>query len=381
MPDGRAIALLLALAAAGAGVWRWQRGDAAPAARYRTAVVARQELVVRVNAPGTLDVRDPVVVAAPFAARVRRVLVEEEQRVEAGGVLAELDTEALGAATAVAAAERRRASALARQAAAAVRGAEAALARARRLAAQGLAGRATIESLEGELAHARAAQAAAAAAVEGAGATARDAGARAARGELRAPAAGVVLRAEVAAGDPVRPDGPPLFVIAPRLDQLRLTAQIDEADVAAVAPGARATFTVPAWPGRSFTATLVRVRRAPTRAGGGVSYAAQLDAVDPDGALRPGMTASVTIEVARRPDALVVPEAALRWSPDGSAGGRARIHVLDAAATPRALAVRAGLSDGTATEIAAGPLEPGDRVIIGSAGGRSRGGLELGARR
>jgi HlyD family secretion protein len=345
--------------------------------RYRTAAVARQELVVQVSAPGTLDVLDPVPVPAPYAARIARVLVAEDDVVTAGQLLATLDHD-VRPELARTAAELRRAGAARAEAAAARETAESALARAQQMQEAGLAGAATIETLTHELARARAAEAAAVALVDGARATTAAARDDARRAELRASVSGVVLRVDTAAGAGVRADGPPPFVIAPRLDVLRLTAEIDEADVAQVTAASEVTFTVPAWPGRTFHARLVRVRRAPTRGGAGATYAALLDADDPDGALRPGMSAAVTIVVGRRADALVVPEAALRWSPDGVRTGRTRVHVLDRG-QPRAVDVRAGLSDGNATEIEGG-VSVGDVVIVGTGGKRGRGSLGLGAK-
>jgi HlyD family secretion protein len=87
------------------------------------------------------------------------------------------------------------------------------------------------------------------------------------------------------------------------------------------------------------------------------------------------MTAAVSLVVAVRPQALTVPEAALRWSPSGASGGRQRVYVLDGG-NPRAVPVKAGLSDGTRTEIE-GDLTAGELVITGVPR-KARGGLGLG---
>jgi len=371
------MATLVVAAAIGAYLVVSRRGPGAP--RYRTAAVAKQDLIVRVSAPGALDVIDPVPVPAPLAARVERVVVDEDATVTTGQLLAILDGGDLTTAVSRAGAGARQASAELAAASGAREAADAALARALELQPAGLASAEAIERLTAEQRRARAAEGAARAAVDGARATVAEARARADRVEVRAPVAGVVLRRDAADGAAVRPDGPPLFVIAPRLDVLRLVAEIDEADVGAVAPGAPATFTVPAWPGRTFTATLTRVRRAPSHGGPGVSYGAILDAADPDRVLRPGMSASVTLVVAVRADAVVVPEAALRFSPDGRPTARRRVLVDDGGRL-REVAVEPGLSDGVTTEVR-GPLHLGDQVVVGLAGKRAKGVLDLGGSR
>lgn len=373
---GRTIAAIVALAAAaGVGWLVVGRGSEATGPAYRTEPVSRIDLVVKVSAPGSLEVVDAVPVPAPLAGTVVSVVIDEDQTVAAGQLLATLDTGGLDSDAARASAEARQAEARLAEARAAESAAAAELARAQKLRSADLVSDEQLERLATEVSRSRSAASAAAAAVQGTRAGARGARQRVARAEVRAPAAGVILRRDVQVGAAVSPDGKPLFVIAPRLDVLRLVAELDEADVGAVGPGATATFTVPAWPGRTFEARLVRVRTAPTRGDAGVSYGAILDAANPDRVLRPGMTAAVSLVVAVRPQALTVPEAALRWSPSGASGGRQRVYVLDGA-TARAVPVKAGLSDGTRTEVEA-DLAIGDLVITGVPR-KARGGLGLG---
>jgi HlyD family secretion protein len=372
----RTAALVVVIAAVAGAAWlALSRGGAATGPAYRTEPVSRIDLVVKVSAPGSLEVADAVPVPAPLAGTVVSVVIDEDQTVAAGQLLATLDTGGLDSDATRASAEARQAEARLAEARTAESAAAAELARAQKLRSADLVSDEQLERLTSDVARTRAVAAAAAAAVQGTRAGAAGARQRAQRAEVRAPAAGVVLRRDVQVGAAVSPDGKPLFVIAPRLDGLRLIAELDEADVGAVGPGATATFTVPAWPGRTFEATLVRVRTAPTRGDAGVSYGAILDAPNPDRALRPGMTAAVSLVVAVRPQALTVPEAALRWSPSGASGGRQRVYVLDGTGA-RAVPVKAGLSDGTRTEVE-GDLTAGELVIVGVPR-KARGGLGLG---
>jgi len=363
------VAVIVATALAATVIVAGRRGSSAPA--HVTAPVTVGDLVVKVNAPGALEVLDPVPVPAPFAAVVNVVAVDEDAQVAAGDLLATLDARGLDADAARAGADARQASVRAADASAAVTDAAAALDRARRLQAAGLASAEELEKRTADLEHARAAANAARAARDGIRTAARAAAARAGLAEVRAPSAGIVLRRNAMAGVAVGPDGPPLFVIAPRLDVLRLIAQVDEADVGAIGADATVTFTVPAYPGRVFPARLVRIRSAPSEGVAGVTYDALLDAQDPDRVLRPGMSASVTFVVARRTGVVVVPEAALRWTPDGTPGGRSRVYLLEEDRL-RAVTVQPGLSDGARTEVS-GDLRPGDQVVIGTRRQRSNG--------
>ena len=122
---------------------------------------------------------------------------------------------------------------------------------------------------------------------------------------------------------------PTLFVIAEDLTRMKLEVAIDEADVGAVQPGQSASFTVDAFPGRTFPARISRVdlgsnltvsaasasTTTTSASGQVVSYAADLTVANPTGQLRPGMTASVTFIVEDKRDALLVPNGALRFTP------------------------------------------------------------------
>jgi len=375
----RLMVTLAAAALVAAGAWFLVGRGKATEPAYRTAPVARRRLVVRVDAPGTLEAIDPVGVIAPVAGRVDFVAVEEGAAVEAGALLATIAVDDPDSETKRADADVRQARARLADATATRQAAESGLDRASRMQRAGLASVEQLEVATVEARRARAAEAAASAAVEGVSAVAGAANGRARRTQLRAPVAGIVLRREVAPGAAVRADGAPLFAIATTLDRLRLVAEIDEADVAAVRPTTSVTFTVPAWPRRSFEGTLGRIRRVPTKSTAGTSYAGIVDVADPDHALRPGMSASATFVVAVREDALVVPEAALRFSPGGDEVSRARVFVLDGHRL-KAIAVEPGLSDGVSTEIH-GALEPGVPVVVGVASAKKRNGIDLGVSR
>jgi HlyD family secretion protein len=110
-------------------------------------------------------------------------------------------------------------------------------------------------------------------------------------------------------------NAPILFTLAEDLARMDLQVDIDEADIGRVAVGNEATFTVDAYPGRSFPARITQLRFAPQENEGVVTYKAVLSVENTDRLLRPGMTATATITVARQDGVLLVPLAALRYAP------------------------------------------------------------------
>jgi HlyD family secretion protein len=108
---------------------------------------------------------------------------------------------------------------------------------------------------------------------------------------------------------------PTLFVIAVDLTKLQVSANIDEADIGRIRPGQRATFRVDAYPTDTFEGTVAQVRLQPVVVQNVTTYATIIDAPNADLKLRPGMTATLRVEVSQKSDVLRVPSAALRFRP------------------------------------------------------------------
>jgi HlyD family secretion protein len=211
---------------------------------------------------------------------------------------------------------------------------------------------------------------------------------------IRAPVDGTVILRNVDAGQTVAASlqAPVLFTIAQDLRDMQVEAAIDEADVGRLRVGMPVTFAVDAFPRRSFSGEIKQIRKSPQNVQNVVSYTVVITAANPDLALLPGMTANVRISVDSRPDALKVPNAALRWRPAGAAptveakpapadgapppqakgkgrefrgrGAASRVYVLDNG-QPRAVDVRTGITDGASTEVVEG-LSEGMEVITGA---------------
>jgi len=196
------------------------------------------------------------------------------------------------------------------------------------------------------------------------------------------PVDGTVVSRNVTQGQTVAASfqTPTLFLIATDLTKMQVDTNVSESDIGGVKQGDKATFTVDAFPKRTFEGTITQVRQSPQTVQNVVTYDAVIGAANGDLALKPGMTASTRIIVDQRSDVLRVPNQALRYAPGGLAGGTGtpagaepRLWVLRDG-QPVAVPVAVGLDDDTFTEIVKGDLRPGDQVIIGeqhSSGGQS----------
>jgi HlyD family secretion protein len=357
---------------------------------YRVSPVERRAIRQTVEAFGSLDVLSRVYVPAARAGQLTSIAVKRGQTVEMGQELARLD--ASGAAADLNAA----------QIAVSASNARVESARAARNAAsderkrlEGLLAKGLVSAAQ--VAAARASESEAAAALRGAEAqrqldTQAASGAKVRREEttLRAPVSGFVLTAVEDVGAMVGPQTGPLFVISPPLDQLLLTVPVSEADIGLVRVGQDASFSVSAHPEQRFPAKINEIDSEPQRQGSSVSYRVRLRVENPQHLLLPGMTANVTLEIAKSDEALAVREAALRFTPSDATpdSARSRVWREKAAGGLEPVEVKVGISDGAYTQVTAAPgfeLNVGDRVAVGlnsgarSSGGKGGPGISLGS--
>lgn len=402
------------LAVAGAGAWWWNQGKAAHAMpQYVSQAVKRGDLTLTVMANGTLQPTRSVTIGSELSGTVNRVLVDVNDQVRKGQVLVELDTTRLKSQV-----ERSRASLAASQAkqaetAATVAEARASLERLRevqRLSGGKVPSASELDTGRATLARALAAQKSAAASVKDAQAALASDETNLSKASIASPIDGVVLTRAVEPGYAVAAtlQAVTLFTLAEDLAQLRLDVNVDEADVGSVKKGQKAGFTVSAYPGRSYPARVARVAYGSTTTDNVVTYTTRLNVDNEDLSLRPGMTASATIVSTEKKDVLLVPNAALRFTPvqaaeagkgapeapgggkqAGKSGGgfmgqlmprpprqgsgkpdaaaalpagERRIWI-DEAGKARPIVVHTGISDGRMTEVTGEQLLPGMLVI------------------
>jgi HlyD family secretion protein len=202
---------------------------------------------------------------------------------------------------------------------------------------------------------------------------------------ILSPIDGIVMSRNVDVGQTVAASmqAPTLFVLAADLTRMRVSASLDESDVGRVAAGQPVSFRVDAYPSDTFTGTVTQVRLQAVVTQNVVTYVTVVDCLNPDLKLKPGMTASVTIEVARRTDALRVAAAALRFKPSSDAAlalgrswsqgqpatgpmspaGRSSTLWMSAGGRIVPATVETGLSDGTMTEIVTGAVDVGGLAV------------------
>ncbi|MEG3082851.1 efflux RND transporter periplasmic adaptor subunit [Sphingomonas sp. PB2P12] len=385
--------------------------------QYSTQAAQRGNLTVTVSATGKLAPTTQVTVGSQLSGLVTKVVVDVNDRVTAGQPLALIDPEQLDDQIRQTSAQLAANQAQVAQAQATVAESRAQLNRLEevsRLSGGRVPSKTELQTGRADYARAVAAQKVAEANVVASRALLAQNQTQRARAIIRSPVTGVVLARQIDPGQTVASsfNTPTLFVIAEDLTKMKLEVAIDEADVGEVKVGQKASFTVDAFPGQTFPATITRVdlgsnltvssatssttTTATTSTGQVVSYAADLTVANPSLTLRPGMTATADIITSDKRNVMLVPNAALRFKPsaDGAkdsgggiagsltfrprrgAGGNARtakldrgsqqtIYVKGADGTPQPVQITTGDSNGTMTEVLSGNLQPGAQIIIG----------------
>ena len=362
-------ASIVAVTVSVAAFYRTSGGGDAPA--YNTATVTRGDLVETVEATGTLDAVTTVQVGSQVSGTIASLQADFNSVVKKGQVIARLDPSLMQAQVDQAEATIVRLQADVERARVSLDDARLKLDRARALFAEGLIPRADLETADTTERQADASVKAAQAQVTQARAALNQNRVNLDHTVITAPVDGIVISRNVDVGQTVAASmsAPTLFVIAKDLTRMQVEASIDEADIGRIQPGQAVTFRVDAYPRESFTGTVVQVRLEPQVVQNVVSYVTVIDVPNPNGKLRPGMTANVEIEIARADDVLIVPNAATRFQPAAPAGetlGRRdrRVWTLhDGELQP--VRIETGITNGTATAIVGGQLQEGMPVVTG----------------
>ncbi|MCK9293593.1 MAG: efflux RND transporter periplasmic adaptor subunit [Desulfobulbaceae bacterium] len=310
---------LLALVLIFAAV-RWGMGQNGSKTEYKTTEVQRGNLTVTVTATGNLEPTNQVEVGSEVSGTIASVLVDYNDTVKAGQVLARLDTTKLEgqANQSRAALESVRANLL--QAQASLLEAENELKRlthVRQLSGGKVPSVLDFDTAEATLKRARAVEAMIRANIVEAEAKLLVDQTNLKKAIIISPVNGVVLIRSAEPGQTVAASlqSPVLFTLAEDLTKMELQVDVDEADVGQVKNGQQATFTVDAYPDRTFPAQITQVRYGAQTAEGVVTYLTVLNVDNSDLSLRPGMTATADIVVQQINDVLLVPNAALRYAP------------------------------------------------------------------
>lgn len=342
---GLSISAALLISLGGFAAWRYW--GAPPSPEYRTAKVEQGPILATATASGTLNAVVSVQVGSQVSGQIKEVLVDFNSEVKRGQVIARIDPEIFeyrlkqaqadvdAAQAAILVQEANVQSRRAEISRAEVNLAEAQRDLARKVEltnkkfispAEQEKAAALVRTLEEDLKTIRAQMAVTAAQVKNAQANAKQREAAYAQARvdvdrtvIRAPIDGIVIKRTIEPGQTVAASlqAPELFVIAQNLTEMQVDTAIDEAEIGRIKVGQNATFTVDAFPGRSFSGNVRQVRKAATNVSNVVTYIAVVSARNDDLSLVPGMTANVRIVTDRRESALKVPNAALRFKPAG----------------------------------------------------------------
>lgn len=381
-------------------------GDRGP--DYITETVQRRSLDLTVTATGNLRPTNLVEVGSEVSGRIDEVLVDVNDEVARGQVIARINTDVIEDQITQGRASLDAARAAVAQARATLDVDRAQLERlleVQRLSDGRVPSQTELEAAEANVRRDRAALASAEANVTSAEAALSSSLTNRDRAVIRSPVSGVVLARQVEPGQTVAAsfNTPTLFILAEDLSTMQLRVDIDEADVGQVEPGQKANFTVDAWPGRRFPAEVIRIDLASgnianetqqaatgaTTTDAVVSFEARLAVDNEAELLRPGMTATATIATRSTGAQLLVPNSALRFDPEAKSdagggalnpaiglerdeqrasigvGSRQRVHVLRADGTLDPVEVVTGQSDGRLTVVTSDDLSEGDSVVTG----------------
>lgn len=327
--------------------------------RYRTEPLTRGEIAQTVSANGTLNPVVLVNVGTQISGRIQRLYADFNDRVKAGQILAELDPRLVEA-------QLRQSRAAVASARADLRLAESDEKRTRALVERKFLSDADLDKASKTVDVARAAL--------------ETALAKVAYEEtnlhytvIRSPVSGVVISRNVDVGQTVAAtfQTPVLFQIAQDLTKMQIDTNLAEADVGGVRVGQTVTFTVDAYPEKTFSGAVRQIRLNPTIQQNVVTYDVVVAVDNPEGLLLPGMTAVVVIRVAERDNVLRVPLAALRFrpaDPSGAApieareGERIVYRVDQGKLIP--LPVRIGIYGSRQAELIEGALNEGDALVV-----------------
>jgi HlyD family secretion protein len=384
-------------------------GEGAP--EYQTAVIERGNVVSRVSTSGTLQAVVTVDVGSQVSGRILDLYADFNSQVKKGERIAKIDPDLFQAQVVSARANVQASKANVTRLSVTADDAERQAKRAEEVYAQRLiseterdnavatarSARAAVDQATGQLAQARA--------------SLSQAETNLRYTDILSPTDGVVISRAVNKGQTVAASlqAPVIFTIAQDLRAMEVHTNVAESDIGRLKKDMRVSFTVDAYPGEPFRGSIRDIRNAPQIVQNVVTYDAVIDVANPDLKLKPGMTATVSVVTDRRRDVLSVPNAALRFRPEGvpvggaaaagapgerGGGGEGRRNREDRGAggedggpppvvkrtvyvlindQPVAREVVTGITDGRVTEITSGELKEGENVITGVAGQNRQG--------
>lgn len=397
------IAILILIVIVGIGISRNKKGQDDKLSYFKTKEITNGPITVTVTATGTLKPTNQIDVGSELSGNVLTVEAEYNDRVKKGQILLTIDGSTYEAMVNQSKASLESAQAQVLNAEATEKEAQSKLDRLKEV--WGLSGgkvpsKTDLDAAEAALQRAQASVSTAKAQVSQAQATLNQNETNLSKLIIRSPIDGIVLSRAIESGQTVQASfqGVTLFTLAEDLSTMELHVDVDEADVGQVREGQEATFTVDGYPDRTFKANIIQVRYGAKTVSGVVTYETVLDVDNSEMLLRPGMTATADIIVNKLEDAMIIPNAAIRFAPSekdlaaysgDKKGLFERIFSRPENLMPKEeeteevdiktkkvwllrdnilvpVTITTGLTDGIMTEIMGGDLKPGDKVITGT---------------
>jgi HlyD family secretion protein len=373
-----------------------------PEVSYKTVKIERGTIVSNVAATGNLSAVTTVQVGTQVSGTIQKLYVDYNSRVKKGQAIAEIDPSLFNASVEQSQGNFLNADANLQKARVTLADAERTYNRNRKLLADGIISQGDMDVAETAFQSAKAGVKAA----EGSVAQTRGALLQSKTNlrysVIRSPVDGVIISRAVDVGQTVAASfqTPTLFTIAQDLTKMQIEVSVDEADISRIKLDQKATFTVDSYPEQSFKGKVVQIRNAPIITQNVVTYITVVNVDNSDLKLKPGMTANVSIEVAKKDDVLKLPPAALRFKPKskteeskqarpagsipgsgpreggGKPGGRKgaggqQVYTLKDN-KPVAVPVKTGIANNSAIELLESTLKEGDEVITEQIGGDTK---------
>lgn len=363
-----------------------------PAITYKTAVIEKGTIVSTVSATGNLSAVKTVQVGTQVSGTIQKLHVDYNSRVKKGQPIAEIDPSLFNASVQQSQGNYLSAQANLQRARVTLADTERTLARNKKLLAEGIISQGDFDVAETAYQAAKAGLKAAEGSVAQTRGSLMQSNTNLRFSVIRSPVDGVVISRAVDVGQTVAASfqTPTLFTIAQDLTKMQIEVSVDEADISRIKLDQKTSFTVDAYPEQSFQGRVVQIRSAPVVTQNVVTYVVVVNVDNTDLKLLPGMTANVSVEVAKKEDVLKLPPVALRFKPKtkeadqpevkrsgppapgmGRKGRGQQVYVLRDN-KPVAITVKTGISNNTAIELVESPLKEGDEVIVEQQGGDSK---------
>jgi len=398
------IIAVIALIAVGAGLYFVKSRK--PEIIYKTAKLEKGTIVSTVSATGNLSAVTTIQVGTQVSGTIQKLYVDYNSRVKKGQTIAEIDPSLFNAAVEQSQGNFLSAEANLQKAKVTLADAERTLQRNKKLLSDGIisqgdfdisetawqAAKASIKAAEGSVAQTRGAL--------------MQAKTNLRYSIIRSPVDGIVISRAIDVGQTVAASfqTPTLFTIAQDLTKMQIEVSVDEADISRIKLDQQATFSVDAYPEQKFVGKVVQIRSAPIVTQNVVTYVVVVNVDNGEMKLKPGMTANVSIVVAKKDDIIKIPSAALRFKPKsddekpaaakGASGstaaptvkggresggrpgdkkaGNSQIVYLLKESKPAAVSIKTGIAGSGSIELVEGALKEGDEVIVEQSGGDAK---------